>query len=260
MKRLIAISLILLVSMGLFAERKALVIGNSIYNGMTLASPVNDSNAMANALGNWGFTVWQRQNLDLRRMTAVVDSFAAGLTANDEVFFYYSGHGSKENTDNYLIPSSVSMLNRQSYAQTAYSWRTLVNKLAISKSAIILLEASRYWLPYTASSPKPFTHFATQDSTVTVITSAIPGFTVTDQNPAQSVFTQTFIQKFSQSTEPFNVTFAALQQELAAVPKRPVYPWISNPLKLDLILNQVTQKYYMKGMPEDLEGGGSLSW
>ena len=260
MKRILAMSLILLMSLGLFAERKALVIGNSVYTGMTLASPVNDANAMANALGNWGFTVWQRQNLNLSRMTAVVDSFSASLTGNDEVFFYYSGHGTKENTDNYLVPSGVNMLNRQSYAQTAYSWRTLVNKLAKSKSAIILLEASRFWLPYTASSPKPFTHFATQDSTVTVITSAIPTFTVTEQNPTQSAFTQVFIQKFSQSTEPFNQTFSALQQELGAVPKRPVYPWISNPLKYDLILNQVTQKYFMKEMPQDIEGGGSLSW
>ena len=260
MKKLVLISMIVLLSCGLFAERKALVIGNSIYDGMTLASPINDSNSMANVLGSWGFTVSKRQNLDLSRMTAVVDSFAAKLKADDEVFFYYSGHGTFESAENYLVPSGVNMMNRQTYAKTAYSWRKLAGKLSKAKSTIILLEASRNWVQPTTSLPKYFGQYATSDSTVSVITSAPPSSTVAEQNPTQSTFTQTFIQKFSQSDAPFNQTFAALQAELKAASKKSVSPWISNPLKYDLLLNQVAQKYHFKGLPQDIEGGGSLSW
>ena len=244
MKRILLSVLVLMLSLGLSAERKALVIGNAVYQGNSLASPINDSNDMESALGNWGFSVRKALNLNLQSMTAVVDSFAAAITPEDEVFFYYSGHGTRDDGGNYLVPAGINMQNRQVYARTAYSVNRLIQKLNRAKSTIILLEASRHWPPVSASSAKFFENMAVHDSTVSVIMSAKPNTTVSALNPERSAFTQAFIQKFTQSEDSYNQTILSLQQELQAVPSRPINPWIS----LRGLLNNSTSISVARGL------------
>lgn len=260
MKRLWLLALILMISLGLSAERKALVIGNAVYDGVTLASPINDSNDMEAALGNWGFTITKRQNLDLRAMTAVIDSFIGGITKDDEVFFYYSGHGTRD-PENYLVPSGVNMLAKQTYSKTAYPLGQLINRLAKSKSAIVMLEASRQWLPVTPSSGKFFTFMTVPDSSVAILSAAKPHTVVNQINPLRSAFTQAFITKVSQSQASFNEIISAWTQELSGLKTKSFDPWFSEKrLKPDIILNQPNLKYKFKNNVMDLEGGGSISW
>ena len=261
MKKFWLISLVLILSLSLFAERKALLIGNASYSGMTLASPINDINAMEAALGNWGYTIQKTQNLNLQSMTAVIDSFTADIDLEDEIFFYYSGHGVRDNGGNFLVPAGINMQNRQTYAHTAYSVNTLIRKLSGARNAIVLLEACRHWPPVSATSAKFFEHQAVPDSTVSVIFPAKPHLAVNEVNPPRSAFTAAFITKFTQSTNGYNQTIQELLTELRAVPNPTIDPWVSpKALKNDLILNIQNQRFFFKGGAMDLEGGGSLSW
>lgn len=260
MKKFWLLSLILILSLGLFAERKALLIGNATYDGMTLASPINDINAMEAALGNWGFSVSKAQNLNLAQMNRTINTFISSIEAEDEVFFYYSGHGVFGGA-NYLVPAGINLQNRQTFSQTAYPLAQLIPRLSVAKAAVLMLEASRNWITSSGSTPKPFATITTTDSLVSVLSAAQASTCVNSANPPHSAFTQAFIAKFNQSTESYNTTIQALQTELRAVPSRPIDPWISpRPLKNDFLMNLQNQRFFFKGGAMDMEGGGSLSW
>jgi formylglycine-generating enzyme required for sulfatase activity len=85
-------------------RRLALVIGNSTYPDSPLRNPTNDAADIASALRHLNFIVTDAQNLTLRDMDRITDSFAQGLRPGDLVFFYYAGHGVQYQQENYLIP------------------------------------------------------------------------------------------------------------------------------------------------------------
>jgi hypothetical protein len=256
MKRYFLFALILLISIGAFAERKALIIGNYNYPGQQLAAPANDILDMENALGQWGFTVLKEQNLDLNAMTATIDYFVSSLNSTDEAFFYYSGHGTHENGINYLVPAGVNMNDRQVYAGTAYSVRRLAELMARAKSTVIFLEASRS----VGSNPKYFQFTRDCQPNQAIVMSARPYSAVAESNPQRSAFTQAFIQKFNQSEDPFNETMPVLLREFRASGNTRQIPWYSGPINSELYFNLNSTRWRFRMNLHDIEGGGSLSW
>jgi hypothetical protein len=94
--------------------RIALVIGNSDYAFGPLKNPVNDAQAMGNALKALGFTVILKLNAGQQAMEEAVDEFSRKLGGGNQVaLFYYAGHGVQLGADNYLIPTDIS-ISRQS--------------------------------------------------------------------------------------------------------------------------------------------------
>ncbi|HWX84402.1 MAG TPA: caspase domain-containing protein [Xanthobacteraceae bacterium] len=86
-------------------KRIALVIGNSTYrNTATLPNPVNDSEDIAIALKNVGFTVLLERNLDKHSMEEAVARFARLAQDADAALFFYAGHGMQYRGSNYLVP------------------------------------------------------------------------------------------------------------------------------------------------------------
>jgi len=86
-------------------KRIALVIGNSDYrNTATLPNPVNDSEDIATALKNVGFTVLLERNLDKHSMEEAVARFARLAQDADVALFFYAGHGMQYRGSNYLVP------------------------------------------------------------------------------------------------------------------------------------------------------------
>jgi len=88
----------------------ALVIGNSYYqNGFRkLNSPRNDAAGLGEALKRLGFRlVGGKAHTDVsyEQMLDLVDKFTDEIKLGGVGFFYFSGHGSQDNTkDNFLIP------------------------------------------------------------------------------------------------------------------------------------------------------------
>ncbi|MEF3694300.1 MAG: caspase family protein, partial [Candidatus Cloacimonadota bacterium] len=189
-------------------------------------------------------------------MAATIDYFVSGLSAEDEAFFYYSGHGIHENGVNYLIPAGVNMNDRQVYAGTAYSVRSLAEKFARARSAILFLEASRNW----GENPKYFQFTRDCQPNQAIVMSARPYTVVASSNPQRSAFTQAFIQKFNQSEDPFNETMPVLIREFRASGNTRQVPWYSGPINKELYFNLNSTRWRFRQNLYDIEGGGSLSW
>lgn len=97
-------------SPGAVAYRVALIIGNSAYgNGMALANPVNDANAIAASLTRLGFDVILSTNATKAAMTDVMYRFAVKSEGADAAFVFYAGHGMQVDGVNYLMPVDGSL-------------------------------------------------------------------------------------------------------------------------------------------------------
>ena len=92
----------------IFANRKALVIGNDEYKYVsTLRNAVFDAQSMADGLTKVGYQVTLKTNLDDKGMKLALRNFKLQVDAGDEVAFFYSGHGVQFGQSNYLLPVDI---------------------------------------------------------------------------------------------------------------------------------------------------------
>ena len=94
------------------AARKALVIGNDSYGSIRpLRNATKDAQDIAATLRAAGFDVpekWTVINGTRKRMDSALQDFVGNLTSEDEVVFYYSGHGVQINGQAALLPVDLS--------------------------------------------------------------------------------------------------------------------------------------------------------
>ncbi|MDD2228184.1 MAG: caspase family protein [Candidatus Cloacimonetes bacterium] len=263
MKKLIIICILLVLVGSAFAERKALVIANSRYDGMVLTNAIADADSMQAVLQKLEFSVERYNNMKLGIMTAAIDSFAVRITANDEVVFYFSGHGTNANNVNYIVPYGANLSSKQEFSKTAYSVSSLAQRLKKAKSSIIVLEASKAWgVSGTKAVPKPFVEMAAAASNQVIVTSAQPEKIVQNSSLSYSKFTQCLTEQIGTSEEGFNTLFplivSAVQSQTAKLQK----PWISGALKRDFhfVTHEMYIRWHRTFNKEDIDGGGSLSW
>lgn len=106
MKRYPILLLLLLLSLNVFAQRKALVIGNSSYGKDHISTSLNDAQLAADALKAINYEVTQLQNLDFEAMKTALDNFKGSLRTGDVAVFYYAGYTSQVAGKNYLLPNN----------------------------------------------------------------------------------------------------------------------------------------------------------
>lgn len=262
MKKLIIVCMLLTLLGSAFGLRRALVMGNSSYDKVTLESPSTDVDSVAAYLNQMGFMVWKFKDLSLADFRAVVDSFSVRIGSGDEAVVYYSGHGTNQNGVNYLVPAGANLSTPQSYAKTAYSLSTLANKIKQAKSSVIILEACRNWGdPGSKTSSKSFVLMNAAAPSQVIITSAAPGFTVRNPNAVPSQFTQTFLRHISSSEEGLNAILPRIRTEVSNLTGSLQQPWASNALNPDFFFISKEQKRIWQNLlPSAPEGGGSLNW
>jgi hypothetical protein len=92
----------------LLANRKALLIGNDAYaNVSRLETARADASALAKVLGEMGYKVTLRLDLDERAMKGVLRQFRSEVEGGDEVVFFFAGHGVQIGGSNYLLPTDI---------------------------------------------------------------------------------------------------------------------------------------------------------
>lgn len=263
MKKWLVITLLMLTVLSLFAERKAIVIANSNYSKVMLNSPVNDATDMEAALRGVGFNVLRYNNLKLPAMTNAINSFASGLTDQDEVVVYFAGHGTSYEGANYLVPAGVNLSNSQVYRKTAYSVATLAQKVSVAKTSLIVIEASKQWAPDNARAiAKPFvTMTSANPAKQAIIFAARPETVVLNSYAGKSLFTTTFISNITESDQDINQTMNKIITEVATTTRGMQIPWMSNAVGTEFIFNPANSRWRFKAFNlKDIEGGGSISW
>lgn len=106
MKRYWILLLVLMLSVSAFAQRKALVIGNSGYAGNVLNTPLNDAQLVKDAFEAMDYEVIKYTDLDYTGMLKAINDFKKTLQSDETAIFYYSGYTKQQDGRNYLIPYS----------------------------------------------------------------------------------------------------------------------------------------------------------
>jgi hypothetical protein len=90
------------------APRKALLIGNDAYAHVKrLDTARADASALARVLGELGYKVTLRLDLDERGMKAALRQFRSEVDGGDEALFFFAGHGVQIGGTNYLLPTDI---------------------------------------------------------------------------------------------------------------------------------------------------------
>lgn len=90
------------------AARRALVVGMDSYQAFQpLANARADADAMARALAQAGYIVALEKDRSLKELQASLRAFRQTIGPDDEVVFYFSGHGVQVDGTNYLLPIDI---------------------------------------------------------------------------------------------------------------------------------------------------------
>jgi Caspase domain len=101
-----------IVPLGAHGRRIALVVGNDDYRPLPkLTNAVNDALSMGRALRELGFEVVEIRNATREQMDVGTNDFIGRLRKGDVALFYYSGHATQINGENYIAPVDLEVVN-----------------------------------------------------------------------------------------------------------------------------------------------------
>lgn len=129
-----------------FANRKALVIGNDLYTDVAkLNNAVADANSMAIALEQVGYKVFKHLNLDEKKFKQAIRDFRANVQGGDEVLVFYAGHGVQLGSANYLLPIDIKGEGEDQVKDEAILLQKILDELEDKKTkfALAVIDACR---------------------------------------------------------------------------------------------------------------------
>lgn len=124
----------------------ALVIGNAKYSFFgKLNNPTNDVNSVANVLRSSGFDVIVLFDGNRSKMVEKLGEFAEKLKDYDVGLFYYSGHGVKNGSENYMVPTDANMKNPEDVPLSCLGLSNVLTRMARAgtKMNLVIVDACR---------------------------------------------------------------------------------------------------------------------
>jgi hypothetical protein len=141
------IFLVLVLSRAAQAARLALVIGNDSYRNVEpLKNAGNDAQLMASVLRDAGFEIvgGVRQNLDRDALGDAVDALTTRIGADDEVVFYFAGHGVQMDSGaQLLLPVDVKAGTAGQVNRDGLPLPEVQQSLARARFALLVIDACR---------------------------------------------------------------------------------------------------------------------
>lgn len=131
------------------AARLALVIGNDAYRNLgpagILTNAGNDARLMAATLSSAGFEVvgGVRTNLDRNGLWDALERFKARVGKQDEVVFYYSGHGVQVDATQLLLPVDINNQSEDQVGRDAVPLHRVQESLRDARFALVVIDACR---------------------------------------------------------------------------------------------------------------------
>ncbi|CAF1035515.1 unnamed protein product [Didymodactylos carnosus] len=132
-------------------RKVAMTIGNNNYDAGALENCVFDATDLSDKLKEIGFSVTLKINLRSEQMRREIEKFVETIRRGDLVFFFFAGHGTQWEDQNYLLPcdhnldkGSVELRNQSTNAQDVLALLSNKNPFVI----VFLLDCCRdYWTP-----------------------------------------------------------------------------------------------------------------
>ncbi|CAF1502313.1 unnamed protein product [Adineta ricciae] len=115
-------------------RKTALVIGNSLYHrNSKLNNTVNDANGMCDALQSVGFKVSKGLDLTYSQMQSYINKFIDDIQPNDLVLFYFSGHGTQWEDQNFLVACDDENLTKENITRYAINAQDVLKHMTSCK-------------------------------------------------------------------------------------------------------------------------------
>ena len=130
----------------IFANRKALVIGNDAYKKVTpLFNAAEDAKVVAESLTALGFKVSLKLDVDRKQFQSEIRAFKNQVKAGDEVAIFYAGHGVQIASTNYLLPIDIAGQNEEEIRDDAISLQRILDDMTEkeAKFTLAMIDACR---------------------------------------------------------------------------------------------------------------------
>jgi peptidoglycan hydrolase-like protein with peptidoglycan-binding domain len=220
--RLLVVVLALLAfAPGAQAARVALVMGNGAYaQGNTLTNPPVDAEAVAAFLTTAGFSVTTVVDAPGAGMAEALTAFGEALKPDDEVVFYYAGHGVQVGGENWLVGVDARLKSAAEVAKQAIALNDVIGAIEGKvRLAMIFIDACRN-NPFAASlgeGPQARGGLAAvepQGDGVMIAFAAAPGRVAYDGAGEHSPFTVALLDHLDDAGAPVDVAFKRVIREV----------------------------------------------
>lgn len=264
MKKHLILWLMLIVSLSAFAQRKALVIGNSGYDNYQLSTSLNDAQLAADAFTAMDYEVTLHQDQSYPQMLAAIDNFKKTLTTNDVAVFYYAGYSVQECGKNYLLPYVEAKDKKADLRQISVD--VVLEALTRAHRSFMILESRQTGKTFPNSlcgKDKGLAKISKLGKNQGFVMASSPGKELKEQGDKYSIFTYTLFEKMTS----FMMDFPQLMQEsseaVKSYTKKAQIPHWQSSLDAPFSFWEQTQmqKFRFKFPPyRSLEGGGSYNF
>jgi hypothetical protein len=129
-----------------YANRKALVIGNDSYQKVTpLANAREDAKVLAESLTALGYKVSLKLDVTEKQFKSEIRTFKSQVQPGDEVAIFYAGHGVQINSTNFLLPIDIGGQNEEEVKDEAISLQRLLDDMNEkgAKFTLAMIDACR---------------------------------------------------------------------------------------------------------------------
>ena len=125
--------------------RVALVIGNQAYGEGSLKNPVNDAQAIKEALESCRFQVTLLTDADKRAMEGAIATFGERIRNAGVGLFYFAGHGIQLKGENYLVPIGARLDQEADVAYSGVNVGQVLDRMESARASlnVVILDACR---------------------------------------------------------------------------------------------------------------------
>jgi len=217
-------------------RRIALVVGNSRYESSPLPNPANDASLVAQTLTGLGFEVRLQQDGDQKAMKRAIQEFGTALEQGgvDTVgLFYFAGHGVQLGGRNYLIPVGARIERDADLEIEAVGAEWILEQMRFARNRLnfVILDACRN-NPFARSFRSGSAGLAKMDAPAGVLIaySTAPGEVAADGDGRNSPYTAALARAMRESTDPAELMFKQVRNDVRRVTAERQTPWESSSL------------------------------
>lgn len=265
MKKHLILWLMLVLSLSAFAQRKALVIGNSGYDKYQLTTSLNDAQLAADAFTAMDYEVTLHKDQSYAQMLAAINDFKKTLTTNDVAVFYYAGYTVQECGKNYLLPYIGAKEKKADERQISVD--VVLEALTRAHRSFMILESRQTGKAFPKSlcgKEKGLAKIEKLGKNQGFAMASAPGKELREQGEKYSIFTHTLLSKMTSGMTDFPVLMQESSEAVKAYTKSAQIPLWQSTLDAPFSFWEQTQKLKIRPfrfpLYRSLEGGGSYNF
>jgi len=226
-----------------YANKTALIIGNTNYKVGKLRNPVNDAKLLTSTLRDLGFDVISKLDTDKDELKAAVREFQGKISKKKGIaLFYYSGHGLQINGNNYLVPVNADIQFEYEVESECVDASRVLRMLEYMDNPlnIVILDACRN-NPFARSyrsNDMGLAHPATAPTGSIIAFSTAPNKVASDGVGKNGLYTQELVKAILTPNLSIEEVFKYTRRNVVKLSDEQQIPWENSSLMGDFYFNR----------------------